>query len=131
MNVSSTHVFERIKHLYDFKNLTELSKYFGKNGNWAASMNKNDSIPYPQCVQAAAEKGVSLDWLLFGKDSYTLSKSAVLSEIQDGIYESVELGILDEISTEQLKATSALILKKLENITQISAEQIKNEKAVS
>ncbi len=94
-------------------------------------MNKNDSIPYPQCVQAAAEKGVSLDWLLFGKDSYTLSKSAVLSEIQEGIYESVELGILEEISTEQLKATSALILKKLENITQISAEQIKNEKAVS
>ncbi|KZN58420.1 hypothetical protein N474_25560 [Pseudoalteromonas luteoviolacea CPMOR-2] len=109
-------VFEEIKVLYGFKNLTELSKFFGKNGNWAASMIKNESIPYPQCAQVCTEKNVSMDWLLFDKKGQSIERSELLELIQEGLFESKELAILEDLTLEQLKATSVLVLKQIESI---------------
>lgn len=112
--VNAKQVFERIQDLYGFKNLTELSKYFEKNGNWAASMIKNDSPPYPICVQACLEKNVSLDWLIFGENKAVCSKKELLSKIEQGLFEANALNILEQLSAEQIVASSVLVLKQIE-----------------
>ena len=109
-------VFETIRVLYDFKNLTELSNYFGKNGNWAAQMAKKGSIPFPQCLQACDEKQVSMDWILYGKYRPFLDKKALINEVKEGLYESHELGIIPELNADKLISTSAIIVSRIEKM---------------
>ncbi|MCG7553286.1 hypothetical protein [Pseudoalteromonas sp. Of11M-6] len=123
MKINTTiEVLEKLRVLYDSKTLTELSRKLGKNSSWAAQAKKNDAIPLVECRQACIDFEISMDWLLFDSKGTTLDKASVLEEIQEGLYESKELGILDEISVEQLKATSVLILKRIENLVTIESK---------
>ncbi len=120
MKINTTiEVLEKLRVLYDSKTLTELSRKLGKNSSWAAQAKKNDAIPLTECRQACIDFGVSMDWFLFDSEGSYVEKADALNEIQEGLYESKELGILEEMSLEQLKATSVLILKRLENIVNI------------
>lgn len=116
MQKDSKEVFETIRVLYGFKNLTELSIYFEKNGNWAAQMAKKGSIPFPQCVQASIEKQVSMDWLLFSESKPVFDIKALINEVKEGLYESHELGILPELNEDRLVTTSAIIVKRIEKM---------------
>lgn len=110
---SAIEVLEKLRVLYECKTLTDLSRKLGKNSSWAAQAKKNEAIPYAECRQACIDFGVSMDWLLFDEKIGAFEKATVLANIQEGLYESIELAILPKISIEQLNATAALILKGL------------------
>ncbi|WP_046004245.1 helix-turn-helix domain-containing protein [Pseudoalteromonas rubra] len=114
MEAKASEVFEKLKDLYGYKTLKEICDKFGKNKTWAGQMIKNNSIPFPQCLQACNEHGVSLDWLIQGKESKSFEKSELLNAIQEGLFECKELAILKDLSFEQLTAASALIFKQVE-----------------
>ncbi|MDK2595406.1 hypothetical protein QNM18_10155 [Pseudoalteromonas sp. P94(2023)] len=117
MKVNNTvEVLEKLRNLYECKNLTELSRKIGKNSSWAAQAKKNDALPLHECRNACLEFGVSMDWFLFDKEGQSVDKAELLNLIQEGLFESKELAILEDLTLEQLKATSALILKQVENI---------------
>ncbi|MBQ4811289.1 hypothetical protein J8M20_08070 [Pseudoalteromonas luteoviolacea] len=132
MKVNDTvEVLEKLKNLYECKNLTELSRKIGKNSSWAAQAKKNDALPLNECRNACIEFGVSMDWFLFGKEGQSVDKAELLNLIQEGLYESKELAILEGITLEQLRATSALVLKQIESIISTTNNVTqKNKKAV-
>jgi hypothetical protein len=57
----------RLRQVLGVANDAQLGRALGLResapGNWRA----RDSVPYRQCVEIAAERGVSLDWLLLGR----------------------------------------------------------------
>ncbi|TQF71132.1 bacteriophage CI repressor [Pseudoalteromonas luteoviolacea] len=117
---NASEVFEKLKDLYGCSTLKEICETFGKNKAWAGQMIKNNSVPFPQCVQACEDHNVSMDWLLFNKEGQSVDKAELLSLIQEGLYESKDLAILEDLTLEQLKATSALVLKQIENIINLN-----------
>lgn len=125
---NASEVFEKLKDLYGCSTLKEICETFGKNKAWAGQMIKNNSVPYPQCVQACEDHNVSMDWLLFNKEGQSVDKAELLNLIQEGIFESKELAILEDLTLEQLKATSALVLKQIENIIIVKKGKDKNSK---
>ncbi|WP_185843573.1 helix-turn-helix domain-containing protein [Pseudoalteromonas luteoviolacea] len=120
MEPNASEVFEKLKDLYGCSTLKEICETFGKNKAWAGQMIKNNSVPFPQCVQACEDHNVSMDWLLFNKEGQSVDKAELLSLIQEGLYESKDLAILEDLTLEQLKATSALVLKQIENIINLN-----------
>ncbi|MDK1285950.1 helix-turn-helix domain-containing protein [Pseudoalteromonas umbrosa] len=128
MEPNASEVFEKLKDLYGCSTLKEICETFGKNKAWAGQMIKNNSVPYPQCVQACEDHNVSMDWLLFNKEGQSVDKAELLNLIQEGIFESKELAILEDLTLEQLKATSALVLKQIENIIIVKKGKDKNSK---
>ncbi|KZN58730.1 hypothetical protein N473_04660 [Pseudoalteromonas luteoviolacea CPMOR-1] len=131
MEPNASEVFEKLKDLYGCSTLKEICETFGKNKAWAGQMIKNNSVPYPQCVQACKDHNVSMDWLLFNKEGQSVDKAELLNLIQEGLFESKELDILEDLTFEQLKATSALILKQIEKTIPISNfNEEPNKKAI-
>jgi hypothetical protein len=124
---NSKQVFERIKDLYGFKTLTELSIYFGKNGNWAAQMSKKESIPYAACMEACKEKHVSLDWLLLGKkDSIAgtpVTKKEFVNNVKECFYECWELKLLPDYPKETMPVISTLFVKNFRDMIEIEMDK--------
>jgi len=120
-------VFEKLRVLYNFKTLTELSKYFEKTGNWAAQMGKNDSIPYSICIQACKEKGVSLDWLLLDKEKSQavtpVTKKEFINNVKECFYECWELDLLPDYPKESISAISILFMNNFGEMINISRDK--------
>ena len=126
-------VFEKLRILYNFKTLTELSNYFGKTGNWAAQMGKKESIPYSTCVLASKEKNVSLDWLLLDKDlevGSQVTKKELIKDVKEFFYECWDLDLLPDYPEETISAISILFINTFEDKINISdtKESIKDKK---
>ncbi|WP_462154846.1 hypothetical protein [Pseudoalteromonas piscicida] len=119
---SAEEVLEKLRVLYECKNLTELSRKFNKNTSWAAQAKKNNAIPYSECAQACIDFEVSMDWFLFEKNKSSLKKKEVLIEIQDGLFEAQMLEVVSDLSAEQIKVASTLVLKRLESKITFSDE---------
>lgn len=111
---STKEVIETIKDIYSFKTLTEVSIYFGKQRNWATQMIQKESIPYPQCVQACNEKGASMDLILYGINAPIFDKKVMFEQIKEGLFESVELGILPNLNKDKLTSTAVIVMKGIE-----------------
>ena len=64
---SADAVVERMRDVMGVANDAQLGRALGLResapGNWRA----RNSVPYRQCVEIAADRGVSLDWLLLGR----------------------------------------------------------------
>lgn len=124
---SASEVIETMRVLYGFKTLTELSIYFEKNGNWAAQMGKRGGKPYPQCEQACLEKGVSMDWLLFGagekKPPKPTNRTELINNLKESFYECWELDLLPDYPTEIMPAIASLFAKNLEDLIEVSKDK--------
>jgi hypothetical protein len=128
---SAAEILERIRVLYNFKNLTDLSKNFQKTGNWAAQMGKRDSIPYQVCDLVRAEKGVSMDWLLYGVGEKEVSKpinqKELITNIKESFYECWDLDLIPNYPKESISAISILFCKNLGTMIDIEKDTVKSE----
>ncbi|EMW9316280.1 helix-turn-helix domain-containing protein [Salmonella enterica] len=61
-------VLERLMVVFNVNNDTELARSLDVNRQTLASWRKRQSVPYSLCVSIAEQRGVSLDWLLSGRD---------------------------------------------------------------
>lgn len=59
-------ILERFKKIHGVTTDTELAKLLGKSSSSIHNWRKRGNIPLDECVTAAREKGVSLDWLMLG-----------------------------------------------------------------
>ena len=130
-------VFERIRVLYNFKNLTELSLNFDKTKNWAGQMCKRNTVPpYEICDFVRTEKQVSMDWLLYGDGDKSVKKSISQKEfvnnIKESFYECWELKLLPNYPKEEMPVISTLFVKNFKNIIEIemNSEDIERKKKV-
>ncbi|WP_447045318.1 LexA family transcriptional regulator [Vreelandella sp. H-I2] len=60
-------ILERLRIAYGVKNDQQLSKVIGRAPSTIHNWSKNGNIPTSECIEAAKNTGVSLDWLLAGK----------------------------------------------------------------
>jgi len=126
MQKDSKEVFETIRVLYDFKNLTELSIYFEKNGNWAAQMAKKGSVPFPQCVQASIEKKVSMDYLLFGSKankSVEEKISKLRNSVIDGVFRAIQTGLITPNEDVSISFITDVIMQELDYIHEYNTDE--------
>ena len=134
MKVNSQQVFDKLMFLYGLDSLGKISIKFNKNRAWGGQMIKNDSIPYPQCVQACEEKNVSMDWLLFGKDedpdTKPVSQKEFVNNLKESFYECWELKLLPNYPKEEMPVISTLFVKNFKNIIKIemNSEDIERTK---
>ena len=125
MQKDSKEVFETIRVLYDFKNLTELSIYFEKNGNWAAKMAKKGSVPFPQCVQTSIEKKVSMDYLLFGGEANRSVEgkiSKLRNSVTDGVFRAIQTGLITPNEDVSISFITEVIMQDLNYIYEYNTD---------
>lgn len=134
-NVSE--VFERIRVLYNFKNLTDLSLYFGKSKNWAGQMAKRNTVqPYELCDLVRTEKSVTMDWLLYGSKNKDvkkpISKKEFIENVKDCFYESWELDLIPDYPKESMSAISILFVKNFSKKIDIldKKEKVDSKRAI-
>ncbi|EAM5969717.1 helix-turn-helix domain-containing protein [Salmonella enterica] len=69
MNKKSVNaVLARLMEVFKVNNDTELAKALGVNRQTLASWRRRESVPYSLCIIIAEQYGVSLDWLLSGRE---------------------------------------------------------------
>lgn len=61
-------IVSRMKSVLGVKMDKDVAAYFGIKQASVHNWKARGSVPYEQCVQMAMSKGVSLDWLILGKD---------------------------------------------------------------
>jgi len=69
-NTDATEVIARMSAVVGATNDSELARELGVRRSTVGSWRARASVPYAECVRLAADRGVSLDWLLLGKESY-------------------------------------------------------------
>lgn len=133
--LNSAQVFDKLMNLYSCENIGQISVKFEKNRSWGGQMIKNNSIPYPQCVQACEENKVSMDWLLFdkgdGKVSKAVNRTELINNLKESFYECWDLDLLPDYQTEIMPAIASLFAKNLEELIEVSKDKkIINQKKI-
>lgn len=70
-------IIRRMRQVYEVKHDTELALALGLSKAAPSNWRQRNSPPYEVCVEIAGEKGVSLDWLVFGVGDMRLGTRAV------------------------------------------------------
>lgn len=101
MTMISKDIFLRLIQVSEVNTLKELSKKYGHNDNWATNAKNREAIPFDICVKVAKEKGVTMDYLLFGTqeeyegmDGFDDDINKLKQSITDGIYQAERFEIL-------------------------------------
>ena len=61
-------ILSRMKSVLEVSMDKDVAAYFGIKQASVHNWRKRGTVPYEQCVQLSLEKGVSLDWLVIGRD---------------------------------------------------------------
>lgn len=61
-------VLARLKQLFDISSDSALSRQLDTTPQTISSWRARQRVPYAVCIEIATQYGVSLDWLLLGKD---------------------------------------------------------------
>lgn len=61
-------VLDRLARVLEVAGDRELSRALGQSPSAAGNWRSRGSVPYSHCVSVALERGVSLDWLLTGRE---------------------------------------------------------------
>lgn len=69
-------VLDRLHQIFGVKNDSQLCSALGVNRSTVGSWISRESVPYAICVDIAAERGISLDWLLTGEGPMQRGQSA-------------------------------------------------------
>ena len=62
----SIEIIERMCKIYSVKNMKDLSSALGVGASTVSNWNQRNMIPFDVLLKVSSEKGVSLDWLVFG-----------------------------------------------------------------
>ncbi|WP_417787510.1 helix-turn-helix transcriptional regulator [Stutzerimonas xanthomarina] len=66
-NKSAAAVLDRLQTVFGVKNDNQLGEKLDVNRSTLGNWRSRDSVPYTYCVDIAASRGISLDWLLTGE----------------------------------------------------------------
>jgi len=72
-------IIERMRRVFGVKYETELAAALGLSKAAPSNWRQRNSPPYEICVEIARDKGVSLDWLIFGVGEMSLGARAETS----------------------------------------------------
>lgn len=98
-NLCTVEVIERLFEVYSVKNMKELSIAITGKPTAVANWKSRDAIPSEILFEVAEKKGVSLDWLAYGK------QAKELDELQ-----SMLLNAFNSLSQEMKRKILALVL---------------------
>ena len=87
MNTDVNEIFERLLKIKNFNTLKELSIEYGYQKNWGSNSRLKGTIPWDLCLKIAIEYKLSLDYLIFGKESETIKIR--MDELKLSVTESV------------------------------------------
>lgn len=105
MSTTANDVIDRLLEIYGVSSDTDLCKILNiKSKSTLSSWRLRDSIPYAICVQVAADKDVSLDWILIGKKEKQANKDD-LNERQKALLDNYEN--TDEFGKRIIEATAS------------------------
>lgn len=126
MPLNSNDIFERLLNLYETKKLNELSIKLGFKKNWGSSVKNRGSIPFEACAKAHDEFNVSMDYLLYGKESNSIDINELKTSITEGIFAAMQSDMITlskdvKISTMANMITSEII----ENCDIKTSEKVK------
>jgi transcriptional regulator with XRE-family HTH domain len=72
-------IIRRMRQVYNVKRDTELAQELGLSKAAPSNWRQRNSPPYEVCVEIAREKGISLDWLIFGVGDMRLGVREVMA----------------------------------------------------
>ncbi len=88
-------VLDRLHQIFGVKNDSQLCSALGVNRSTVGSWISRESVPYAICVDIAAERGISLDWLLTGEGPMLRGQSAPVDSGSSGPANPREQAILE------------------------------------
>lgn len=127
MTMISKDIFLRLMDTCDVKTLKELSTRYGYKENWATTTRKREGIPFDVCAKVAQEKGVSMDYLLFGSEEEATETYDGYEEINhginklkqaitDGVYRAEKFEILTINGEWRISTITDFIIKEITDV---------------
>lgn len=96
MELDSKEVFERLQKAFGINTLTGLSKALGNQSNWATLARKRGAIPYEACVIASEKFGISIDYLLTGREleKAYIDKNDLKIAVTEGLFTTIQTELI-------------------------------------
>lgn len=130
MNIDTDGIYDRLIDAHEVSQLKELSQILGYSENWASKMKQRKSIPYEACLKTSLEKGLSMDYLMFGKVATSLSFEETKEIVDSSLWTAHKLKFLSLHNDADLDALSDFFTEKLTGQTKPeNTEQNKNQQA--
>lgn len=85
MSLELEGVFQRLADAYEVASMKELSEHLGYKKDWASQQKRRGNMPYDAIIKTANEKGLTLDYLIYGNGGQLSEEQKELRFKQDAL----------------------------------------------
>ncbi|WP_018691511.1 helix-turn-helix domain-containing protein [Algicola sagamiensis] len=120
-NVSTRDICERLRNVWEAKSNRHLAEILGVGSTTVNTWVRINTIPIKECIYTSQEKGISLDWLVTGKESSeSLSDSSLEGVIKETLIDAFEIDVIPNLDAQMMNILTKMLMK---NISQAKDEQ--------
>ena len=123
MSMISKDIFLRLMNTCDVKTLKELSNKYGYKDNWATTTRKREGIPLDICAKVSKEKGVTMDYLLFGSQAESSDINKLRQSITDGIFRAIKTDMVTLDENARISDITEIIMTELRYVYKYNADE--------
>ncbi len=111
MAINSRQILDRLCALWGVSTYKELAHVLKIGESTPSSWAKTGNIPFKLCIETVEKYGCSLDELVFGKKTQTVSDQVILSAVSKGLADAQELQLIPELNDTIAGAVAILTVK--------------------
>lgn len=130
MSADVNEIFGRLLKIKNFNTLKELSIEYGYQKNWGSNSRLKGTIPWDLCLKVAIEHKISLDYLIFGKESETIKVNIdeLKLSVTESVFKAIQTNMIELQEEVRISDVIEGITSDIEKVCDI--EKIKQQKVI-
>ena len=124
MPLNSEEIFLRLMSACNTKTLKKLSEQLGYRYNWATTTRNRNVVPWEACAKVSQEKGISLDYLIFGSEqnNNALDGNELRLSIAEGLFAAIQTNMISLEKDVKISHITEIITSEIKEGCNINAD---------
>jgi len=130
VEIDITKIFERLLNVCKIKTLKDLSKKYEYQDHWATNTRRRGTIPWDLCLKVALEYRLSIDYLIFGKETDTIkiNMDELKLSVTESVFKSIQTNMIELQEDVRISDVIEGITSDIEKV--FHNEKIKEQKII-